>query len=291
MIASLDSVRQYLPSFNFKVEPTRLKDFLLRAQDWLTESIIGPDLEATLENPVQEGQEDANARLRTLACRVICETAYLTALAEMDLQLSEAGFVVQNNEKMSPASQQRIERLTLSLQERQCNDCDSLVQYLINHSDGNSILENTDLYADWRGTEQFNTLTQAFLPTMSEFRKACRYMPVARWPEFLELQTAMAQALHSTVASYVSDEQVDALLELYRDNELGDTHRHAVKLVRMAVAADVTEGLLENTVHYAIKARNYMLAHESDFEYFVASDRYELPKPFNFGDGTVANLL
>ena len=31
--------------------------------------------------------------------------------------------------------------------------------------------------------------------------------------------------------------------------------------------------------------------HETDFPEFVASDRYELPKPFDFGDGTVANLL
>ncbi len=290
MIASLDSVKLYLPSLNYKGNPNRLKDFLLRAQDWLTENIIGPDIEAALENPVQEGQQDEHARLRTLAGRVICETAYLTAAAEMDLQLSEAGFVVQHNEKMSPASQQRVERLIQSLQERQCNDCDSLVRYLMDYSVESTILENHDQYEDWRGTEQFNTLTQAFLPTMSELRRSCRAIPVTQWPEFLELQTAMAQTLHSTVASYVSDEQVDTLLELYRENELGDTHRRAMKLIRKAVGAEI-EGLHDNAVHFAIEARNYMLAHESDFEDFVNSDRYELPKPFDFGDGTVANLL
>ena len=290
MIVIPQNMRQYLPSYNFKLEPTRLHDFLLRAQDWLTENIIGPDIESDLENPVQEGQDDPHSRLRTMACRVICETAYLTAVAEMDLQLSEAGFVVQNNEKMSPASQQRVERLIGSLQERQCNDCDSLVKYLMDYSVEHSTLESHDKYADWRGSAQFEMLTQAFMPTLSELRRSCRTVTVARWPEFLELQTAMSRALHSTVANYVSEDQVNALLDLYRDNELVTTHQRALKLIRMAVGAE-TEGLHDNAVHFAIEASNLMLSNEADFQEFVNSDRYVMPKPFDFGEGSVANLL
>lgn len=283
-------MKRHLLSFNLKLDEameSRFSSFLARAQEWVTDKIIGDRLETALEPGANIGQNDPHEKLRGLVGRVISELAYLNSVGESDLQRSEAGFVVQNNDKMSPASLQRVERLIQSLNERINSDCDSLVNYLIK----NSVHDENDPfpYEDWRDTRQFEFLTDAFIPTMGIMRQNTSSVPVQRWTDFYDLQPKMNIALRTSVARYVSIEQIDALLSDYRTDELQDIQRKVLRWLRMAVLAEVTNA--DNATHFAIEARNYMLQHESSFPEFVASDCYELPSPFNLGEGTVANLL
>lgn len=287
IVSTIKEMNSHLISLNLIADgegDRRFDSFLAREQEWLTEHILGNDIEEILETEVASGQTDPHKRLRDLACRVISQRAYLASVPESDLQRSEAGFVVQMNDKMSPASQQRVDRLVESLNERIDTDCDALVRHLLNESAADKP------YQDWRGTRQFSYLTEAFIPTMAVMRQNSRLCPVSHWQEFYDLIPRMVSALRGTVADYISIEEVEILLELYRDQELLDVHKKVLRLVRMSVMAAV-EGLPDNAVHYAIQARSWMMRHESDFTAFVESDRYNLPKPFNLGDGTVANLL
>jgi len=279
IVSTLEQVQKYLPSFNMKVKVDRLKDFLDRAQQWLVDHVIGTDIEDILEIDIAENASDPHERLRTLASRIICELAYLTAIAELDLQLSEAGFVVANNEKMSPASQQRTDRLVLSMKSRMCTDCDNLVKYLL----------VTTAYEDWLTTDQFNYLSRAFIPTTVIMRQYSGPMEMDSWEDFYELVPKMEEALRGRVADYISNDEVDALLTLYRTQTMNENQKKVLRWIRMATMCYLNKQ--SNPDHFAIEARNWMLAHEADFQEFVHSDRYELPKPFNLGDGTVANLL
>lgn len=278
IVNTLEQVQKYLPSFNLKVKVDRIVDFLDRAQLWVTNCIIGTAIEATLETPVAENATDQHEKLRTLVSRVICELAYDAMIGEMDLQLSEAGFVVQNNQSMSPASQQRTDRLVQSLRSRQCTDCDNLVTYLM----------NTASY-EWANTEQYAYLTEAFIPTLQVMRQYTGSYQITRWQEFYELQPKMVEALRDTVASYISTAEVDELLGLYRGDTLNENQQKALRWIRMATMAQVIG--YGNCEHFAIEARQWMLKHESDFTAFVNSDRYNLPSPYNPGEGTVANFL
>lgn len=287
IVSTTTEMQKHLISFNLKQErmdEARFASFLQRAQEWVTEHIIGEDIEEILEIDLQPGQTNPHQKLNDLTGRVISELAYLTSIPESDLQRSESGFVVQSNEKVSPASQQRVDRLIQSLNERLNSDCDSLVNYLLNHSKEN------EPYDDWRGARQFAFLTDAFIPTMAVMRQNAGQNTVQRWQGFYDLQPKLAIALRTTVANYISIDEVDALLELYRNDELLDVHRKAIRWIRMSVLAEVS-GNTHDADRFALEARTLMLKHESDFADFVASDRYELPKPFDFGDGTVANLL
>lgn len=286
IVNTTSQMKKHLLSFNLKIDEameSRFSSFLARAQEWVTDKIIGSEIEETLEIDLALGQADPHVKLRGLVGRVISETAYLASIPESDLQRSEAGFVVQNNDKMSPASLQRVERLIQSLNERINSDCDSLVHYLLKNSNAEG------LYDYWRDSPQFEFLTDAFIPTMGIMRQNTSSVPVQRWAEFHDLQPRMNIALRTSVARYVSIEQIDALLSGYRTAELQDIQRKVLRWLRMAVLAEVTN--TDNATHFAIEARNWMLRHESSFPEFVASDCYELPSPFNFGDGTVANGL
>lgn len=284
IINSIQELSRFLPSLNWKIESTRLNDFIDRAQEWVTEKIIGTDIEDLLEADMAEGQEDPHAELRKLVGRVVAELAYLTAIAEMDLQLSEAGFVVQSNDAVSPASQQRTDRLVASLKERLTTDCDAVVRYLWKNSGEGKTYEN------WRGSFQFTYLTAAFIPRLEIVRQhmptGC---PVTDWRQFHDLIPMMAQSLKTTVAEFCSIEQIETLLEAYRDGELLSEHRSAVRQMEMAVVSDAF-GRHDDAVHYSIEARSYMMKHESSFPDFVASDKYTRPE-LEIGDGTVANLL
>lgn len=290
IVNTTSQMKKHLLSFNLKIDEameSRFSSFLARAQEWVTDHIIGDAIETALEGGAEIGQNDPHGKLRELVGRVISELAYLTSIAESDLQRSEAGFVVQNNDKMSPASLQRVERLIQSLNERINSDCDSLVHYLLKNSAPDE--EHPSPYEDWRDTDQFEYLTDAFIPTMAIMRQNASTMPVQRWTDFYDMQPKMNIALRTSVARYVSIEQIDALLSDYRTDELQEIQKKVLRWLRMAVLGEVTNA--DNATRFAIEARNYMLQHESAFPEFVASDCYELPSPFNFGDGTVANGL
>ena len=285
ILQNIETASRYLPSLNWKMDSTRLNDFFDRSQKWVVEKIIGTDIENLLEGALQEGQEDPHSELRKLTCRVIGEHAYLCAVAEMDLQLSEAGFVVQSNDAVSPASQQRTDRLVSSLKDRLAADCDALVRYLWQNSgDGKA-------YGDWRGSFQFRYLTAAFIPRMVVLLQYTNGIEkrVETWEEFYNLIPMMANALKTVVASYCSIEQIETLLELYRDNELLDTHRKAIRFMEMAVVAAVL-GTKDDAIRYSIEARSYMIKHESDFPDFAESDKRELPG-INFDAGGIVNTL
>lgn len=287
IVSTTSEMQKHLISFNLKqerVDEARFASFLQRAQEWVTEHIIGEDIEEILEIDLPPGQTNPHQKLNDLTGRVISELAYLTSIPESDLQRSESGFVVQSNEKVSPASQQRVDRLIQSLNERLNSDCDSLVNYLLNHSKEN------EPYDDWRGTQQFAFLTDAFIPTMAVMRQYAGQNTVQRWQGFYDLQPKLAMAMRTTVANYISIDEVETLLDLYRDDEMLDVHRKALRWIRMSVLAEVSCNT-HDADRFALEARTLMLKHESDFPDFVASDRYELPKPFDFGDGTVANGL
>lgn len=285
IVSNLEQAKAYLPSVNTLVANDRLTDFFRRAQEWVSEKIIGTDIEGTLEIDIPENTPDPHARLRMIVSRVICEMAYLTALAELDLQLSEAGFVVQSNQMVSPASQQRMDRLVASLKERMMSDCDSLVRYLIKNSVARAA------YDDWRGTEQYAYLTQAFTPTMEDAVRSTMTGEDApsTWPDFHGLLPEMAQAIQNVAAPYVSQEELARLIELYRDGETLNVHNRAIGHLRR-VAVKETLGDHAGAVMAAIQARKVMVANEGSFPDFAASDRRTLDT-VNFGNGPSMNCL
>ena len=284
-VSKLEQVREILPSYNLKTTGsmnTRINDFLAAAQEWVVEKIIGTSLEDYLSSVVEsENVSSGDETLLKHIRRVICVKAYLTAIGELDLQLSEAGFVVQVNEKMSPASQQRVDRLAASLDERLSNDCDRLVNFLLK--------TNSGAVNQWKGSEECSYLTQAFMPTMADLRKSCRNMPVGHWDDFHALQPMLHDCIYSTVGNYVSPEQIDTLLELYRDDELVSSQRNAVRLIRMAASAEA-EGLHDNARHFAATVRNTMIANIEDFSDFEVSPYRNMPG-IDFGNGAIANML
>ena len=285
ILNGITKIQKLLPSVNLRLDSTRLDDFMLRAQQWVTDEIIGTDIEEVLEVDTKGNATDDHATLRLLVQRVIATKAYLTVGDEMNLQLGEAGMVVQNNEAMSAASSQRRDNLMRSLEERLDYDCDALTDYLIGASTDGAA------YDYWRGTEQYAYLTVAFMPTLKALR---RHLPSTaafsgHWPDYHNTRLETSMAMMDTAASYVSMAEITRLRELYRDGDLNAVQREAVDRLR-DVAVCLAVGDRQRAVQAAIHARDVMIGSMADFAEFAASDCVNLPG-VDFNAGHIVDTL
>lgn len=282
ILNGIEEIQKLLPSVNLRLDSHRLDDFVSRAQAWVTDNIIGTDLEELLEIEVSEGAPDDHAMLRLLVKRVIAGKAYLLFGDEMNLQLGEAGMVVQKNEAMSAASVQRRDNLMASLTDRLDMDCDVLVNYLLKTSTDGAA------YEDWHGTEQFAYLTVNFMPTLSEVRRhSAKYEP--HWEAMHNWRMGMSTAMMDLAASYVSTAEIVRLRELYRDGDLNAVQREAIGRLR-DVAVCLAVGDRQKAVNAAIRAREVMLGSLADFTEFAASNCVTLTD-VSFNAGHIVDTL
>lgn len=288
ILNNLNEARQFLPSVNVTVENDRFKDFFRRAQEWLTSHIIGDEIEELLEIDIPISATDDHADLRKLCQRVIAEKALLDAIPEMDMQLTEAGFAVQNNDNFSPASSQRVDRLVKTLPERIAADVDSIVRFLMKTSIGNGA------YTYWRSSGQFAYLTAAFMPLCEEYTAYCNGFqldkkPSMNYDDFYAAIPMMGRELRSVADYYVSRAEIDRLVELYRDNDLLEIHRKAiVSLKDCAVAALRYD--MPQARNAAVQAREVMLSDPDSFTAFKASSAFNSPT-VNLDGGKLVNML
>lgn len=283
ILGNLNQARQFLPSLNLTLDNDRFNDFFRRAQAWLVNNIVGEEVEEILEMDIALTAEDTHEELRTLCQRVIAEKALLDAVPEMDMQLTEAGFAVQNNDDFTPASSQRVDRLMAKMPERIAADIDALVRFLLKNS-----VDEESAYSYWRVSEQFKHLTAAFIPLWEEYNKIA-IPPATNYEDFFRAIPNMAILMKKVAAYYVSAEEVERLVELYRDGEALQVHRVAIaELKRVGVAAyNHDEKAARES---AISAREVML---SDPDYFTA---FKDSKAFgnttiNLDGGKMVNFL
>ena len=262
LVANYNEMKAFLPAIEMKAAPSIFSDALDIAQQDLVAEIIGTDLETQLET-----RSSADAAMLKLCQRVISISAFLSSIPELDLVLTDAGFGVVSNQDLAPASKDRVQALTASLQRRLDESKDRLVTFLM----------KTDTYSGWRGTEEFARLSDGLILTFADFRDVAVYSPVTAelypktWSEFLRLNAALNVALMSDVAAYISKEYASELLEKIRDNEtLLPVEVKVLHLVKIAVAA-IALGDRETGLSQAIKAMTVMQDNLSAFPTFAAS--------------------
>jgi len=282
IVKNIAEGKQFVPFINLTVANERLADFFSRAQLWLVDKVIGTGIETALEAAIPQNSTDSHADLRMHCRRVITEKALLDAVPEMDVQLTEAGFAVQQNDNFVPASSQRVDRLIGQLQTNLKTDTDALVKYLMAKSTG------TEAYTSWRGTEQFTRLTQAFMP-VTEFywMLSPEHEPVS-YDQFYASLPRMARGMRTVADYYVSIAEIDRLLEMYRDDDLLEIHKRAIRELRVvAMMADFNQ---ERARAAASRARDVMLTQPDSFPQFKASDAFTMGG-INLDAGRTVNFV
>lgn len=245
-------MKPFLPAVMMKGSPSIFDDALETAQDSLVTEILGVDLEARLEE-----QREEDAKLLKLCKRIISRQAFLSSIPELDLILTDSGFAVVNNEQMTMASKDRVQALTISLRQKLDEGKDALILYLL----------KTPEYEFWRGTEEFDRLSDGLIMTFGEFKDAAVLNNASAaaypksWSDFYDLNSALNVALMTDVASYISKDYASEILEKIRDKEIFlPSEKKALKLIKTAVCAyalaDTKTGLDQTLAAVAVMKAN-----------------------------------
>lgn len=245
-------MKPFLPAVMMKGSPSVFDDALETAQDSLVTEILGVDLEARLEE-----QREEDAKLLKLCKRIISRQAFLSSIPELDLILTDSGFAVVNNEQMTMASKDRVQALTISLRQKLDEGKDALILYLL----------KTPEYESWRGTEEFDRLSDGLIMTFGEFKDAAVLNNASAaaypksWSDFYDLNSALNVALMTDVASYISKDYASEILEKIRDKEIFlPSEKKALKLIKTAVCAyalaDTKTGLDQTLAAVAVMKAN-----------------------------------
>lgn len=245
-------MKPFLPAVMMKGSPSIFDDALETAQDSLVTEILGVDLEARLEE-----QREEDAKLLKLCKRIISRQAFLSSIPELDLILTDSGFAVVSNEQMTMASKDRVQALTISLRQKLDEGKDALILYLL----------KTPEYESWRGTEEFDRLSDGLIMTFGEFKDAAVLNNASAaaypksWSDFYDLNSALNVALMTDVASYISKDYASEILEKIRDKEIFlPSEKKALKLIKTAVCAyalaDTKTGLDQTLAAVAVMKAN-----------------------------------
>ena len=287
ILNNINEARRFLPSLNLTLDNARFEDFFRRAQQWLVSRVIGTETESVIDNCLTVGTDGPLLKLATLCQRVIAEKALYDAIPEMDMQLTEAGFAVQNNDRFAPASAQRVDRLLDTLPGRIATDIDTLVAYMSDHT------QAIEHRIGWYGSEQHKRLTSCFVPYWKEMesglKKYRQQTEVFDYDHFYNMLRPGANETRALAAYYISVAEYDRLLSLYRDGQLTEVQRDAVSHLKEAAIAKLAREPRQ-AINEVIECRNVMLSDPDSFPEFKASDTFT-KQSVNLDGGKTVNFL
>lgn len=263
LVEGYSEMKKFLPAIEMKGEPTIFDDALAAAQERLVRLIIGDQLETQLEQ-----RADADHKLLLHCQRVISQDAFLESIPDLDLILTDAGFAVVNNEKVTMASRDRVDSLKKGTEDKLQASRDTLIAYLL----------RTTAYNSWRLTEEFEVFASALVTTYEEFKvvavltNASAKAYPRNWNDYHALLPAMNVSLMTDVASYISREYAIELIGKLRERTQMSPAEKAVFLIIQRAAASYAMEDRAVGQQLATRAYSLMLKDPDSFPTFAASE-------------------
>lgn len=246
LINNINDMKPYLPSVMMKTDDSSCLDDAVRVADrYVRDSLTG---EAVYRQCEQEPESERAEMVK----RVVALAAFLPVMADLDLALTDAGFVVVQDQQMVPASRQRVEKLERSLRIR-------LRSY--------TMLLIDELRADreWQSSEAARTVCRGFVATWDELLSGGLFDPsaIGDYDKVSTIRRQCAAVLDGKITSWIPETVLAELEEKYIQQNLSTEGTAVVALLRMAVltAAAGRDGM----EGYVIRARNRMLASPDEF--------------------------
>lgn len=250
IINSIDEMKQFLPSLMMKTSGSMLlHEAIYNADTWLRQHITGEDIYARVDGAETGG----DSSLRRLMSQAVSLTAFLSVLADLDVALTDAGFVVVQDTSMTPASRARVDKLEASLKQRRLNCLSDIISLL--HSD-----------ESWQDTAQAKHLCRSFVATKDELLSYAPGLGIPDYEALTAYQDKVFTALYHDLSSWIPAATVTELNTLYRTGALTQVgHVAAEAIVRSAVTfATGADGASRALAAYSFLKRN-----PDAFPYFV----------------------
>ena len=175
----------------------KLTPFLETTEEWVKQYFVPDDLFETIA-AASEAAETASDSAAIEAMRkplekiIVCHT-YMTAIPSLDLVLTPNGFGIVSNQNIAPASKERVERLTASLEAERDRNLEQLLLRLASRDDWQQSLQG-----------------KYFAATMFPFLSLCRRLAIREhiWDEYQHLHDRLIKIENVLAETYFSQEQM-----------------------------------------------------------------------------------
>jgi hypothetical protein len=241
-----------------------IREHINAAESWLCNDLTGSALFSFIE---EEKDIPEHRELVEKIQRVIALNAFGRAVPFLNLVLTAAGFGVTNNEKIAPASKERIADLRDGLK----SQCADAIEDLI------IFLEKEETYRElWKESPSYSLFTDSLLPTFVLFKSYAPYSLAvdAVYPkcriDFAKLRGKIRTVMASKITNAVGKATVDTLLEEIQANTLSATGSKIIEPLRFALAA-YTLGLNDDGDMFISQALSIIKENPTDFPDFASN--------------------
>lgn len=205
IITSDEQLRRLIPHVLATVEGEaslyeKLTPFLETSEEWTVQNFVPDDIfDAIAESSAsaESAAEDTTiTALRLPLEKVIAYNAFMDAAPSLDLVLTPNGFGIVSNQNIAPASKERVERLTASLEAERDRNLENMVLRLASRN-------------DWQQSSQ----GKYFAATMFPFLGLCRRLAIWEhiWDEYQHLHDRLIKIENVLAETYFSQEQMMVL--------------------------------------------------------------------------------
>jgi hypothetical protein len=155
---------------------------------------------------------------------VVCRLGLWMAVPELDLRMTDAGFVVTSNAQFAPASQYRVQNMMDNLRETGFRALDVLLIYLET---------NKATYTAWADSDSFTEFNEHFLRTAKEFNTYYFINNSRRL--FIKLKPFIAESELVAIKNILGTDLFDALKTKVADGSTAGVYVTILDYVRRAM--------------------------------------------------------
>lgn len=258
IIKNIERFRELIPTVTGK-SLEKYTQPISDAAVWLRQQIVGPALMRVIE---QMQDEASVPELFTRAELVVAYKAYLIAIPKMDVIETSNGFAVVMDDKLAPASRDRVNALITSMQESLSFAVDDLIEYL----------EDSEEYrTDWIKSPAYMVTSDIYIPTLRTFRRYGTFPGGCL--DFMAACTNLRSIIVKNIEPVISRELSAAILGEIRSGSISPQNEAIIGDLCQALAAFYNQDAQLGDMSVC-RAREVVEDNPNDYPAFTGSIMY-----------------
>lgn len=262
LISNIKEFSDIIPTAVGVTEFDDVKTFVKSAENWLKLNVLGTKLFSTVKSTLESSTGVKDETLLTLCRNVVANHAYWDAIPFLDLVHTNEGFGVIQNDRLVPASKDRVAALREQCVVRRDSEVESLLDYLE---------ESSQYHEDWKSSSTFSILSDCLITTARELAIYAEWEGTRK--EFLKLRPTLIQLTISKIQPLISRNYVNELIEMQRENSVDGDDLVIITLLKQ-VLGSLMIGNNESAKQAMEDAMNYMDGSQDSFPTYYESKEY-----------------
>lgn len=256
MLDTIDRLRIYIPTIISNVDMSRYSQSIADAESWIVTTLLGAELMDQIR------KLDPNRQIYIITERLMAYKAYALAIPKLDLVESPNGFAVVNDDKLLPASRERVTALVASMDRSATQTAGEMIEWF----------ERSAEYRElWLASAAGIAMSGSLIASLSMFRYYGTF--AGDYFEYMAAQPTIRAMIMRYIEPRISRELTREIITQVQDNALSDTNLAIIDDLRYALTSYYNDRL--ETAELALsKVRNTIENNADNYPAFRNSQLY-----------------